>query len=327
MNYFIIGGDKKEYGPASADQIRQWLREGRASGDTLLRPESETTWKPLRSFAEFQNDFASAPIAPPIPAQALPASEDYPVAANVPVSIGHAFARAWHLVAEHFGTIFGACLLVWMALTAVLMIPFVGSLVAMFLIGPLFGGLFLVVLKLIRTGEASAGDIFAFSGQNTFMLVVTGFIALTVSELGAACCCVIPGIYLGIAWLLAIPLVADRGLNFWQGLESSRRAVTPRWFSFFGLFLLSLLPFIVFSVYTELRVLSDSWPLVQQFQIEARGAMPTFEQIQKYAAESDKIRASYAAWFFVLHLLLLIVMPLGISSIAFVYEDLFGRKR
>ena len=28
-NYTIIGGDTKEYGPISADDVRQWISEGR----------------------------------------------------------------------------------------------------------------------------------------------------------------------------------------------------------------------------------------------------------------------------------------------------------
>jgi len=63
MNYFMIGGDKREYGPVDAELIRQWLREGRANGETLLRAEGETDWKPLRTFADFQAEFA-APLFP-----------------------------------------------------------------------------------------------------------------------------------------------------------------------------------------------------------------------------------------------------------------------
>jgi hypothetical protein len=337
MNYFIIGGDKKEYGPASAEQVRQWIREGRADGNTLLRADGETAWKPLQSYAEFQGDLVAIPskapraIPPPVtdarPNSLEDAPDETPVAANVPVSIGHAFARAWHLAAEHFGTVFGACLLVWMALTAIQFLPLgLGGILAMILYGPLYGGLFLVFLKLIRTGEASPADVFAFSGQNAFMLIVTGIVGTMAAQFALLCCC-LPGVYLQIAWLFGIPLVADRGVNFWQGLEGSRRAITPHWFRFLGLFLVSFLPYAVFSSYTHARIAADQWPLVQQAQTEFMNGGFTTEKLQRFADEAQKIQSGYDMWSFVCHLLLLIVMPLGFGSFAFVYEDLFRRKK
>lgn len=61
--YRIVGADQKEYGPISADQIRQWISEGRANAQTLARFE-DGPWKPLASFPEFA---ASLPAGPPPP--------------------------------------------------------------------------------------------------------------------------------------------------------------------------------------------------------------------------------------------------------------------
>ena len=47
----------------------------------------------------------------------------------------------------------------------------------------------------------------------------------------------LPGIYLAIAYVLAVPLVADRGMQPWQAMEASRRAVGRHWFKIFGLYL------------------------------------------------------------------------------------------
>ena len=58
--YKIIGADKNEYGPISADQLRQWVKEGRANGQTQVMAEGTTEWKPLASYAEFA-DVLSAP--------------------------------------------------------------------------------------------------------------------------------------------------------------------------------------------------------------------------------------------------------------------------
>jgi hypothetical protein len=55
----IIGGDGRPYGPVSADQIRQWIAEGRANAQTLAQAEGSVEWKPLGQHPEF------APTAPP----------------------------------------------------------------------------------------------------------------------------------------------------------------------------------------------------------------------------------------------------------------------
>ena len=51
--YKIIGADAKEYGPISAEQLRQWIAEGRANAQTKILPEGATEWKPLSEFPEF----------------------------------------------------------------------------------------------------------------------------------------------------------------------------------------------------------------------------------------------------------------------------------
>jgi len=62
--YRIIGGDGKEYGPVSIDQLRQWLREGRIQGQTQVRAEGETGWKMLDSLPGFHQP---PPLSPPPP--------------------------------------------------------------------------------------------------------------------------------------------------------------------------------------------------------------------------------------------------------------------
>jgi TM2 domain-containing membrane protein YozV len=50
--YKIIGADGRPYGPASAEQIKGWVAEGRARAETLVQAEGAQEWKPLISFAE-----------------------------------------------------------------------------------------------------------------------------------------------------------------------------------------------------------------------------------------------------------------------------------
>jgi hypothetical protein len=71
----IIGADGKQYGPASAEQIRQWLAEGRARPETLVQAEGSADWKPLSQFPDF---------APPAPAGVVPPPVPPPITGNQP---------------------------------------------------------------------------------------------------------------------------------------------------------------------------------------------------------------------------------------------------
>jgi len=79
--YKILGTDQKEYGPVSADQLRQWIREGRANSQTLVQGPNSTEWKPLSSFPEFSD--LLAPVAPSVPGPAPSYAGSQP-AADIP---------------------------------------------------------------------------------------------------------------------------------------------------------------------------------------------------------------------------------------------------
>ena len=69
--YRIIGADGNQYGPISAEQLRQWIAEGRANAQTKILAEGTTEWKPLSEFPEFFPSTA-APGAIPLPPSPAP---------------------------------------------------------------------------------------------------------------------------------------------------------------------------------------------------------------------------------------------------------------
>jgi prepilin-type processing-associated H-X9-DG protein len=74
----LLGADKKEYGPVSADQIRAWMAQGRANARTQLQAAGSTEWKPLAEFPEFAAGLrpaGGAPVTPPSGTGAKPAVE------------------------------------------------------------------------------------------------------------------------------------------------------------------------------------------------------------------------------------------------------------
>lgn len=50
--YKIIGADGNEYGPVTAEQLRQWMQEGRVNGQTLAQADGGIDWKTVASFPE-----------------------------------------------------------------------------------------------------------------------------------------------------------------------------------------------------------------------------------------------------------------------------------
>ena len=74
--YKIIGADQKEYGPIPADQLRQWIAQGRVNAQTQVLAEGAAEWRALGTYPEFADALAAgAPGRAPIPMQAQPNRE------------------------------------------------------------------------------------------------------------------------------------------------------------------------------------------------------------------------------------------------------------
>ena len=82
----IIGADGKQYGPVSGEQIRQWIREGRANRASQVQPVDGSEWKSLESLGEFADAFATSSSAPPAvapPAMNVSARASNKIAAGI----------------------------------------------------------------------------------------------------------------------------------------------------------------------------------------------------------------------------------------------------
>jgi Domain of unknown function (DUF4190)/GYF domain 2 len=89
--YKIIGADQKEYGPVSAEQLRQWLNEGRVNGHTKVQAANTAEWKTLAEIPEFA---ALLPKAPPPP---LPSARPVPIT-PLPPKPGNSSLAVWSMV-------------------------------------------------------------------------------------------------------------------------------------------------------------------------------------------------------------------------------------
>jgi hypothetical protein len=168
--------------------------------------------------------------------------------------IGDVMREAWAMTAGMKGAFWGGAILLYLAymLVAVagaILFKSSGALSMVFnvLLGAAAPTLFLglVAMGLRRAAGLPVAFETAFgsfhmaapafiAGLLTTLLTYLGFILL-----------ILPGIYLAIAYCMTMPLIVDRKLRPWLALETSRRAVTKRWFQYFGLlFMVGLLVFI-----------------------------------------------------------------------------------
>jgi hypothetical protein len=58
-NYTLIGGDQKQYGPVTDEQLRQWIRDGRVNPQSQVKAEGDAEWRPVSAFPEFAMMFGN----------------------------------------------------------------------------------------------------------------------------------------------------------------------------------------------------------------------------------------------------------------------------
>lgn len=73
--YKIVGGNQKEYGPVTADEVVQWIAEKRANRQTQALLIGSESWRPLGEFPEFADalERCCGPLAAALPPGATPA--------------------------------------------------------------------------------------------------------------------------------------------------------------------------------------------------------------------------------------------------------------
>lgn len=253
--YTIIGGDGKEYGPVSGEDLHKWISEGRLNAQSLAKAESDAEFRPLSAFPEFADAFApqaAAPDTPPVFSTGSLAEGDYDL------DIGGCFSRGWELVKSNFWPTVGVTALVMIIIGAINQLiglftrPAMNSLIvehqvttgAILVVvlstvasAPIYtiftAGLLKYYLKLIRGEGAQVGDAFSGFGPSIGQLILLSLVQMILVLLGCVLC-LIPGIYLSVAWYFAMPLVIDRRMNFWDAMELSRKMVHKHWFIIFA---------------------------------------------------------------------------------------------
>lgn len=179
------------------------------------------------------------------------------------IDISSIFKEAWELTKGIKGKVWGYLILAYLAMGILLMIPsllfggfmaanpnamapgssppisFLIVLYSVLLLGSaaILPGYFMYPIQ--RSVSKEPPPFSVFFSYAKYFFPVAALLVLTYILMGIGyLLLVIPGVYLAIAYAFVVPLKLDRSLGIWESMETSRKAVTKKWFSIFGLFLL-----------------------------------------------------------------------------------------
>ena len=149
---------------------------------------------------------------------------------HTPIDISSALSRGWALVRDNLVELVGATLLGWLITVALAAVPVLGWIIGFVLLG----GVDYMFLRRIRGEEVQIGDVFAGFNRAFLDLTMAGLVKWLLTTLGLILC-IVPGIYLAVGYVFALPLVIDKKMDFWTAMEVSRRVVHEHWWSTFAL--------------------------------------------------------------------------------------------
>jgi hypothetical protein len=221
--FMIIGGDGREYGPSSVDQIRDWIGQNRANAQTLVRRPEQKEWVALGSLPEFV-DALAARAAPPVAAEDPPStggafSRTVPTAPTPPpaavagpeefaanclgrpseINLGAAWGRGFDVVARNFWLTVGGTFVVTICAMAVGLVPLLGTIANLLLNQVFYGGLFFFFMLLLRGQPAALGDAFA-GFSRAFVPLMLLSLVMTLLQIAAAIPAILAFVSIAFEW-------------------------------------------------------------------------------------------------------------------------------
>ena len=351
-NYLIIGGDQKEYGPVNEADVRQWIAEGRLSGESRVKAESDAEFRALAQFPEFaaalQTQAAPGIIAPAGSSPAAGAARDF-LERDYELDIGGCITRGWELYKRHFGIMFGsfaimflmqmacggALGLVRLPLNHLLLESPVGVQVgfgyfssALFslVMGPLMGGLFWVYLRTIRGQAPAVGEVFA-GFQRAYVPLFLGSLAVTL----VVTACMLPFQFVYLTKTGPLLEQLQHMQNDPTGAQKLMQELLPQLMSAFG----SSLPVLLICL-VPVTFLSVCWQftlaLIMDQQMAVAEAMKTsWKMVMKHWWQMFGLTV-VAGLVSMLGLLgccigVLFTIPIGLAALMYAYETIFGAQK
>jgi hypothetical protein len=328
--YLIVGGDGKEYGPVPEPEVRHWIQQGRADGNTRIKETTAADWSRLRDLEEFEPNLApsaestsppniNTPPLPNGPAPQIPQPTAFsppPTADDLMAelegrtpsfSIGDCFSIGWRVTMDNFGLAL-LSFIVFMLISIAAAFTGVGGLIVS---GPLLGALYCIYIKRLRNEPAELNNLF----DGFKIAFIPLFLVYLLSTLICLTSMIPGGIGAGVALFAGI-------------LESAQSGGQPP-FDMVVLFLVSgllmLLPAMVLY-----SMLVFTFPLALDRRMDAVEALKATWRITKKCWFNCSLLMLCAVLINIVGVLALclgwlISMPLSFAMSAVAYEQLFGR--
>jgi len=134
------------------------------------------------------------------------------------LDIGTILSEGWRLFTADIGGFIG-----FTFVSGVIAFLLIFTLVGLLLYMPLFAGLWIVPLMMLKGRPHGFNDFFGGFKQLGELLLL-GLVMGLLIALGTIAF-ILPGIYLGIAWTWALGLVLDRRMGFWEAMSVSMKVV------------------------------------------------------------------------------------------------------
>jgi Membrane domain of glycerophosphoryl diester phosphodiesterase/GYF domain 2 len=339
-NYTIIGGDGKQYGPITGEDLRKWISEGRLNAQSLAKADSDAEFRTLATFPELTDAFApqaAALDAPP----SLSNSADW-LERDYELDIGDCISRSWKLFKENMGTLFGAffvsmllavigvsiinAVLLFLVPKTILASPVLRQFFnvplqagAALVMSPFLGGLYYVFIQRMRGRPAAVGDIFVGFKKMFSQLFLGNFVVSFFTGL-----CLIP---FNIVYAAKVAPITER---LQQSSSVDIQNMPLLWPALFG-----TLPILLVCM-IPVTYLTVNWLFTLPLIID--------KQMKFWPAMKASWKKAHQHWWLLLGLTVVVgllnlagacaccvgalfTLPIGTAAMMFAYETIFGESQ
>ena len=201
------------------------------------------------------------------PVEGTARSLDDAMAGNWDFDIGDVLSEAWRVLAGSKGVIWiglliggGANIALQMIGSgfqvamedspgAAISISLVLNMVGQFIQTVATAGVYLYAIKRVAGDERAGLEDVTSAFSIALPLIGLSLLSGLITGLGFLLL-ILPGIYLAVAYGMAVPLKIERGLDVWEAMETSRKTIQNQWFKVFGLNIVVFLAIIFGAMFT-----------------------------------------------------------------------------
>ena len=163
-----INGQK--YGPVDEPTLKQWIAQGRLGKDDLVWTEGMAEWAKVSAVSELSGDATPPSVFSMVPASPPPGTGGSSLGAEITAMARNSLSGRW-------GLPIGFSFLLGLLMMAANIVPYIGVIALLIVMGPLELGRAIFFLAFTRGGGGDLGMLFAgfknFGGAlSTYLLVI-----------------------------------------------------------------------------------------------------------------------------------------------------------